>query len=87
MLVFKHSTTCPISAAAYEEFSAYDTNIEKYFVKVRESRPISNEIASGLEVTHKSPQILLVHQEKALWNESHWKITKEEITKATAEHL
>jgi len=85
VIVFKHSTTCPISAAAYSEFTALETNADAYIVKVIESRPVSNEIESNLSIQHQSPQAFVISNEQAVWNASHRNITQENITKALSE--
>lgn len=82
VLVFKHSTTCPVSAAAYKEFTSFATEVDAYLVKVIESRPVSKEIESDLSIQHKSPQILLVSNGESVWNASHWNITEKNIEKA-----
>ncbi|WP_144513791.1 bacillithiol system redox-active protein YtxJ [Bacillus sp. FJAT-22090] len=82
VLVFKHSTTCPVSAHAYKEFTSFDSPVETYLVKVIENRTVSNEIESDLGVRHESPQVLLIADGEAVWSASHWKITKKELTKA-----
>ncbi|WP_019415675.1 bacillithiol system redox-active protein YtxJ [Paenisporosarcina sp. TG20] len=82
VLIFKHSTTCPISAAAYKEFTSFKTDIDAYLVKVIESRPVSNEIASGLNVKHQSPQALVLLQAKPVWHTSHSSITEKNLAKA-----
>jgi len=89
-LLFKHSTTCPVSAKAFQEFQTFlqenDEEIGAFFVKVRESRPVSNEIAEELGVVHQSPQIILVKDEEAKWDASHMKITVDSIKEALANH-
>ncbi|MDF2720465.1 MAG: ral stress protein [Paenibacillus sp.] len=80
VLVFKHSTSCPISAEAYEQFLSYlhkDANpdVEYALVHVIEDRPVSNLIAQTLNVKHESPQVLFVRGRKAVWHTSHWRIT------------
>lgn len=85
VLLFKHSTTCPVSAAAYKEFTSFETEIDSYLVKVIESRPVSNKIESDLSVQHKSPQIFLLSNEEPVWHTSHWNITEEKIAKAVGE--
>ncbi|MEK3888734.1 bacillithiol system redox-active protein YtxJ [Bacillus sp. FSL K6-3431] len=87
VLVFKHSTTCPISASAYDEYKSYETDLDKYIVAVIESRPVSNEIANDLGITHQSPQVLLLQKEQPLWNASHWKITGQALGNAVKEHI
>jgi bacillithiol system protein YtxJ len=80
LLVFKHSTQCPISAGAHEELLHYvsdakDSPVDYALVRVIEERPVSNAIADALGVTHKSPQAILVQGGQAVWDESHWRIT------------
>jgi len=83
VIVFKHSTTCPISAGAFDEFQQYLKNDgkdeEAYFLKVRESREVSNHIAEVTGVQHQSPQILLLKDKSSIWKESHSKITEDSI--------
>ncbi|MFC4809473.1 bacillithiol system redox-active protein YtxJ [Paenibacillus sp. GCM10023250] len=81
LVVFKHSTTCPVSANAYNEFTSYlnggdaDTNTDYVLVKVIESRPVSNQIAEDIAVKHESPQIILIKDKAKYWTTSHWSIT------------
>ena len=82
VLLFKHSTTCPVSAAAYREFTSFKSDVEAYLVKVIESRPVSNEIESNLGVQHQSPQIFIVSNEEPIWHASHWNITETKIGQA-----
>ncbi|MFB9328995.1 bacillithiol system redox-active protein YtxJ [Paenibacillus aurantiacus] len=83
-LILKHSTRCPVSSSALEEFEDYlkdtpNANTDYYLVKVIESRPVSNQIAEDLNVTHASPQIILFKDKKNAWNSSHWSVTKKHI--------
>lgn len=87
VFVFKHSSTCPISANAFKEYESFPTDMEKYFLIVGESRTVSDQIASDLDIKHESPQIFLLKNEKALWNTSHWNITEKNIENAVKEHL
>ncbi|MDI3328016.1 MAG: bacillithiol system redox-active protein YtxJ [Alicyclobacillaceae bacterium] len=87
VLLFKHSTRCPISANAWSEFQSYlngapDENTEYIMVKVIESRDVSNQIAHDLNVVHQSPQIILIRNKKAVWDASHWNITQDAIRQA-----
>ena len=79
LLIFKHSTTCPISANAYGAFASFESPVDKYLVNVLHSRPVSNEIAKDLTIQHESPQAILVKDGKGIWNASHWDITKEAL--------
>lgn len=91
VLIFKHSTRCPVSSAAYREMDAYATagvegDLPVYLNLVVESRALSNEIASVLGVQHASPQVLLVSNRKALWNASHGAIQADSVRRASAKH-
>lgn len=87
VFVFKHSTSCPISADAFKQFNSFvesekGQEVATAYVKVIESRPVSNKIAEDLEVVHKSPQIFLLKNGEVKWTESHWNITQESIENA-----
>ena len=86
LLVLKHSTTCPVSAAAYNEFESSATDIPKYFLKVRESRSVSNEIESGLRIAHESPQLFLLKDGKAVWQATHYSISRSKVEKAVEDY-
>jgi len=89
VLLFKQSTTCPISAEAFEQFQTFlndKQDIGSFFVKVRETREVSNEIAEKLGVQHQSPQLLLVKDGIAQWNASHTNITVDSIKEALVSH-
>lgn len=84
-VILKHSTTCPVSFNALDEYNAYlqdkpNENIDYTLVKVRESRPVSNQIEADLAVKHESPQIIYIKNKKAYWNTSHWSVTKAHMT-------
>jgi bacillithiol system protein YtxJ len=84
LLLFKHSTTCPISAKAHEEFQAFmnDSNTSAAIVHVIEDRPVSNHITEEFGIKHESPQIFLIEDGEIKWNTSHWKITQNSIKEA-----
>lgn len=84
-VILKHSTRCPVSAAALEEYEQYlgatpNGETDYYLVKVIESRPVSLQIAEDLSVTHASPQIILFKDKQPIWNTSHWSITQKHMT-------
>lgn len=85
LVVFKHSTTCPVSFNAHDEFQRYlqtdgNPGIDYVFVKVIESRPVSNKIAEDTGITHASPQAICIKKKASYWNTSHWSITKAHLT-------
>ncbi|HIS29005.1 MAG TPA: bacillithiol system redox-active protein YtxJ [Candidatus Avamphibacillus intestinigallinarum] len=80
-IILKHSTTCPVSTNALEEYEAYlqdqpNENIDYTLVKVRESRPVSNKIEEDLGVKHESPQIIYIKDKAKYWSTTHWSVTK-----------
>ncbi len=83
--LMKHSLTCPISQAAYQEYQKYadqHNEIPAYYLAVQDSRPLSNDIAEKFEIKHESPQAILFFNKAAVWNASHWKITQSSLKEA-----
>lgn len=81
-ILFKHSTTCPISGGAFAQFEAYrekSQTIPAYYLHVQEARDVSNRIAEHFGVRHESPQVLYVKDGQVAWHTSHWKIKKEAL--------
>ncbi|MFY9223630.1 MAG: bacillithiol system redox-active protein YtxJ [Blastocatellia bacterium] len=86
-LIFKHSNACPISSMAYNELHKYldgspSDNVDYHLIVVQLARPVSNEVAARLNITHESPQAILVRDGKAYWHKSHYDITKSSLTNA-----
>lgn len=80
-IILKHSTTCPVSTNALDEYNAYlkenpNQDIDYTMVKVRESRPVSNKIEADLDVKHESPQIIYIKNKQRYWSATHWSVTK-----------
>lgn len=80
-IILKHSTTCPVSFNALDEYDQYladspNENIDYTLVKVRESRPVSNKIEEDLSVKHESPQIIYIKDKQKYWSATHWSVTK-----------
>jgi bacillithiol system protein YtxJ len=90
VLLFKHSTRCGISSAAWREVQRYDSaNPDRslYRVLVIEARPVSQEIARRTGVDHQSPQVLLIADGQVTWHTSHWSITSDALHAAMSEAL
>ena len=83
VVVFKHSTTCPISAGAYEEMTAVEYSVN--IVTVQTAREVSDEIEVQTGIEHHSPQVIVLRNGKAVWNTSHWKVKAEAVTVALRE--
>lgn len=79
VLLLKHSTRCPISAQAYDEYLRHANQDEGgeivyALVLVVEHRPVSNAVEEALGIKHESPQAILVKDGRAVWHASHWSI-------------
>jgi len=87
VLLFKHSSRCPISAAAREEYDAFrqdSPDVPTLFVDVIEDRATARAIADLSGVRHESPQAILFEQGRAVWNASHDRITRGSLHAAWA---
>jgi bacillithiol system protein YtxJ len=71
-LLFKHSSTCDLSAAAWEELLDF---LRDNTTPVKNARPVSNEIESRTGIRHESPQAFLFKNGELVWNASHRRIT------------
>jgi bacillithiol system protein YtxJ len=76
---FKHSVSCGISARAMylleEEWNLNEKDVDFYYLDLINYRAVSNAIASRLNVTHQSPQIIVVKDGKSVYNVSHHRIS------------
>lgn len=81
--IFKHSTRCSISRMALKqfenEFDLTDDEVTIYFLDLLSFRDISNAIATRFEVQHQSPQLILIKEEKAIYQASHSDIDAQEL--------
>jgi bacillithiol system protein YtxJ len=83
IVLFKHSTMCPLSADAYQEMSRFENEINLVIVQI--ARPISNEIESRTGIRHESPQVIILRNGNVAWHASHFKITTQSVTQAFQE--
>lgn len=81
VVIYKHSTTCPVSGDARNRLESMEQpeNIDFYYLDLLRYRAISNEIAARFKVTHKSPQVLLIENGVCVYNESHMKVNMKDI--------
>lgn len=80
VLFFKHSTRCPISQEAYEQFEQFQftdeaTRLKMGLIFVIEHRDVSNYLEEKIGVRHESPQAILVENQQVLWHDSHRALT------------
>jgi bacillithiol system protein YtxJ len=88
VVIFKHSTECPVSASALRRLEQGWLQDEKqpkmtiFYLDLLRYRSLSNLIAEDFEVKHESPQILLLVQGKAVAHLSHHQISYSAIEEA-----
>ena len=82
VVIFKHSTRCSISDMALsrvKEAGGLERNPTVYYLDLIRFRNVSNEIASRYDVTHASPQTIIVKDGKAVDDLSHFDITADNL--------
>jgi bacillithiol system protein YtxJ len=84
VILFKHSTTCPISASAYRQMSQVSGDVS--LVVVQRARDVSNEIEARTGIRHESPQAIVLRNGEAVWTASHFDITSDAVENAVREN-
>lgn len=77
IVLFKHSTTCPISAGVYQEISNADADVN--LVVVQRARDVSAAIAEKTGVRHESPQAIVLKNGAVVYHASHYDVTADEV--------
>ncbi len=89
-LLLKHSLTCPISGAAFEEYSQFVDEhpaVTTAYLAVQEAKPLSEHVRDLTGIKHESPQAILFKNGEAVWNASHRRITNQSLEQAVKEYL
>lgn len=87
VLIFKYSSRCSVSRMALDRlernWNESDMQMVKpYFLDLITYRDVSNQIADVFEVEHESPQVLIIENEKSIYDQSHMGIQYEAIKDA-----
>lgn len=86
VLIFKHSTSCPISSIAKRrlegDWKLEDTEMQVYYLDLLSYRHLSNAVAEKFQVNHESPQVLLIKNGQCVYETSHLDIFAAEIEQA-----
>ncbi|QKZ12098.1 bacillithiol system redox-active protein YtxJ [Spirosoma sp. KUDC1026] len=78
VLIFKHSTTCSISAMALSRMERNwneQLGVKPYYLDLLANRAISNKIVTEFGVDHESPQVLLIRNGECVYDASHMSIS------------
>ena len=87
VIVYKHSPTCGICAAALQEvekFMGDHPEASVHLVDVLAHRDLSRRIAAKTGIPHESPQVILLRRGTPTWSASHYAITAEAVTSCVA---
>lgn len=84
VIIFKHSTTCPISAAAHRQMSRVRAEVS--LVVVQSAREVSNEVAARTGIRHESPQVIVLKNGEVVWSASHFDIQADAVEQAVSKH-
>ena len=82
VVLFKHEYGCPISTHAYWEIA--NAPYEISLIDVARQKALSMDVATRLNVRHESPQVIVVRDGQAVYDASHWDISKDDVTRAMA---
>ena len=72
IVLFKHSTTCGISAGVLREVSSVDGDI--HMIVMQTHRPLAQAIADRTGIRHESPQAIVISGGRPVYHASHYDI-------------
>ncbi len=81
-ILFKHSTRCPISAAARGEMQRFlelNPDAPVYTVDVNDDMETSRYLAEKTGIEHQSPQVIVARGGQAHWHANHFDVRADEV--------
>ena len=82
-VLLKHSETCGVSARAYAELAKLNEPVG--LITVQKARPLSDEIERRWNLPHETPQVLIIHGGKLVWDASHFRVKADAVKAALSE--
>ncbi len=84
VVIFKHSTRCGISRMVLRNFEKDfqkepADDYKMYFLDLIANRGISNEIATRFNVSHESPQVIILKEGEVVHHASHHSIEASQV--------
>jgi bacillithiol system protein YtxJ len=73
VVIFKHSSSCGVSAAIYRQMADLDAEVN--IVVVQAARDVSNEIVERTGIRHESPQVIILKNGEPIYQASHYSIS------------
>lgn len=80
VVIFKHSSSCGISAHVLSTISGIEPVIN--VIVVQEQRELSDDVARRTGRTHQSPQAFVLSNGKAVYHATHYGIDADAIVRA-----
>ena len=84
VLIYKHSTRCPVSVMAYHEMDALHEarpDVPVRVIDVHESRPVARHVAEATGIVHHSPQVILLVDGEPTWWVSHFEVRADQLAR------
>ena len=85
VLIFKHSTSCGISRMVIKQFESLfneeNKQLKVYYLDLLNFREVSSKLSEVFQVIHQSPQLLVIKNGISVYDESHYEITKVNLSK------
>ena len=85
ILIFKHSRRCGISRMVMKQFESLfneeNKHLKVYYLDLLNFREVSSKLSEVFQVIHQSPQLLVVKNGISVYDESHYEITKVNLSK------
>lgn len=84
VLIFKHSTRCSISSMSLDRMLRNwkeddHAKLEPFYLDLINFRSLSDLVEDTFGVPHESPQVILIREGKAVYDNSHFGISYPEI--------
>ena len=84
VLIFKHSTRCSISSMSLDRLlrnwkTEDGEKVVPYFLDLIAFRKLSDQVEDEFGVAHESPQVIIIRNGKAVYDNSHYGISYPEI--------
>lgn len=84
VLIFKHSTRCSVSSMSLDRLlrnwkTEDGEKVVPYFLDLIAFRALSDQVEEEFGVAHESPQVIIIRNGNAVYDNSHFGITYPEI--------
>lgn len=83
VVLFKHSSLCGLSARARRKLNDLAGGTPPvYEVVVQRRRELSNDIEQRFGIRHETPQVIVLHRRRPVFDASHHRVSAETVRQA-----